>query len=424
MIKKIRKRREIAQFANQAAHLQDVDSLNAHFRVMVPTYLTLLLWSMISTISVNGPVMPLYVESLGISVVEWGVLAASWALGMFVSEWLWGSLCDRKDRRMLMILSLLGSSLVFASFTVHSLIPIFILLEFLTGVMGVAMGPVTRSYISNESPEASMGFYMSMWWASFALGRVFGPILGAYLAQTWSFEFSFWISSLLCIALTVFILASFPKQVSPRQVHSVNILGGVKSVLSLKSARSILIATIFAFMARALLSTFLPLYASEQIKMSTIQVGELSSAVFAAQLLALPIVGWCADRFGRRRTAGLGLLASSCLFLLYFIAGTPSQFLFVSIAIGLGLSATSLLLAMIPDVTPRAMHGTAIGIYGSFEDLGVGAGPLIFGFVWTIFAPVYIFGATSITLLLAAILMYTVNEKEVHYLTRSESTTK
>jgi NNP family nitrate/nitrite transporter-like MFS transporter len=199
-------------------------------------------------------------------------------------------------------------------------------------------------------------------------------------------------------------------------------LGGVKSILSLKSARFLFIATIFVFMGRALVTSFLPLYASEQIKMSTIEVGVLLSCLFGAQLLALPIVGWFSDRFGRRRTAVLGLLASSCLFLLYFAVGSSSQALLVTIAIGLGLAATSLLLAMIPDVTPRAMHGTAIGIYGSFEDLGVIAGPLIYGFVWSIFGPMYIFAATSITQLLAAILMYKVKEKEVHHLQRSDST--
>ena len=358
--------------------------------------------------------MPLYVESLGISVVGWGALAASWALGMFVSEWVWGSLCDRTDRRILMILALVGTSLLSVLFTIHSLIPAFIILEFFTGVMGVALGPTTRAYISDESPEASMGFYMSIWWACFALGRVFGPLLGSYIAQVWSFEFSFWVSSLLSVALAVFILMAFPKGGTPRQVREVNMLGGVKSILSLRSARFLFLATIFIFMSRALVASFLPLYVAEQIKMSTFEVGVLSSCLFAAQLLALPMFGWLSDRFGRKRTTFIGLLASSCLFLLYFVAGTALRLLLVTIAVGFGIASTSLLLAMIPDVTPSAMHGTAIGIYGSFEDLGVIAGPLIYSFVWSAFGPVYIFAVTSITQLIGAILTYRIKEKNIY----------
>jgi MFS family permease len=96
---------------------------------------------------------------------------------------------------------------------------------------------------------------------------------------------------------------------------------------------------------------------------------------------------------------------------LYFIAGTSYQLLLVSIAIGLGFSGTSLLLAMIPEVTPSKMHGAAIGIYGSFEDLGVIAGPLVYGFVWSVFGPISIFAATSITQLIGALLMYRIEEK-------------
>jgi hypothetical protein len=67
---------------------------------------------------------------------------------------------------------------------------------------------------------------------------------------------------------------------------------------------------------------------------------------------------------------------------------------------------------MIPDVTPSAMQGTTIGIYGSFEDLGVIGAPLLFGFVWSVFGPVYIFAATSITQLIGALLVYGVGQRK------------
>ena len=356
--------------------------------------------------------MPLYAESLGIGIVEWGALAASWALGMFVSEWVWGSLCDRSDRRWLMILSLLATSLITSLYTVHSLVPAFILLEFLTGVMGVTLGPTSRAYISDESPEASMGLYVSIWWACFSLGRIFGPLIGTYIAQTWSFESSFYASSILSVALAALILISFPKQRAWRHESTpANVFVGVKTILNLKSLSFLFVATIFVFIGKALITSFLPLFAVEQIKMSTIQVGNLIAALSGAQLLALPIVGEVSDRFGRKRTTFIGLLISTCLLLLYLVGGSASQFLLITIAFGFGIASSSLILAMIPDVTPRAMHGTAIGIYGSMEDLGMIIGPLVYGFVWTTFAPVWIFGAASISQFIGALLIYRVKER-------------
>lgn len=134
-------------------------------------------------------------------------------------------------------------------------------------------------------------------------------------------------------------------------------------------------------------------------------VGVLFASVSAAQLVAMPVVGWLSDKFGRKRTTILGLIATSGLFLLYFLADTSYEVLVVSIAVGIGFSGTSLLLAMIPDVTPIAMQGATVGIYGSFEDLGVIAGPLLVGFVWSAFGPVYIFATASITQLIGAVLV-------------------
>lgn len=138
----------------------------------------------------------------------------------------------------------------------------------------------------------------------------------------------------------------------------------------------------------------------------------LLASVWGAQLVAMPLLGWLSDRFGRKRTAFLGFILSSCLFLLYFLAGNSYQLLMVSIAVGVGLSGTTLLLAMIPDVAPNTMYGTAVGIYGSFEDLGVIIGPLVFGFVWSTYGPVFIFAASAITQILGALLVFAIDQKQ------------
>jgi MFS family permease len=378
---------------------------------MSSAYLTLLLYSVAMTVSVNGPVMPLYVDSLGIDIIGWSVLVAVQAVGMFLAEWVWGTLSDRTDRRLLMLVAVASMSLLSVLFTVRQLIPFFVALEFVTGVVFVAIGPLTRSYVTRASFEQSIGLYASFWWVFLVLGRVIGPIVGTSIAQTWSSGFAFWASSMILIVLAGFILVSFPHE-KRHQETKLNMISGLKRVLSRHPARLLFFSAAFVFVGPMLTSSYLPLYASQEIKMSTADVGILLAAVSAAQLVAMPVVGWLSDRFGRKRTTVIGLLAISALFLLYFFASTSYQILAVSIAIGIGFSATSLLLAMIPDITPSAMQGTTIGIYGSFEDLGVIGAPLLFGFVWSVFGPVYIFAAASITQLIGALLVYGIEQHE------------
>ena len=145
--------------------------------------------------------------------------------------------------------------------------------------------------------------------------------------------------------------------------------------------------------------------------MSTVEIGALIAMISVAQLVAMPILGWLSDRFGRKRTAVAVFTLSSFTFLLYLLASTSYQVLLVSIVAGVSLSGTSLLLAMIPDVTPSTMYGAAVGIYGSFEDMGIIIGPLVYGFVWSTTSPVYIFAASAVAQILAAVLVLPIKRK-------------
>jgi MFS family permease len=387
--------------------------LNQNLRQVAPVYLALLIWSIASATSLTGPIMPLYVKSVGIGPVDWGVLASAWALGMFLMEWMWGSLSDMRDRRGLMLLSALSMSALFAMFTLRALIPFFIVLELFAGAMGVAVGPITRAYVTDESPGESIGLFASLWWSSLMLGQVIGPLVGSFIAQAVTFEYSFYASSTLSIVLAFFIFWSFPTAKRHQRKRSeINIVGNIRFVFGLRSARPLFLSAVFIFIGRALVITFLPLYASSVIKMSTFQVGLLIAVFSGTELVSMPALGWLSDRFGRKRTAVISYALSAFLFLLYFLAKTVYQIFLVSIAVGVGLSGLFLLLALIPTVTSGGTYGRVIGAYGSFEDLGVMIGPIIYGFVWNTYGPTYIFGVCAFAQFIAALLVLGIKNGE------------
>ena len=347
--------------------------------------------------------MALYVESLGIGIMNWSLLAASAALGMFLLEWVWGALYDKIDRRLLMILSVLGMSILFPLYTIQRFIPYFLIFQFISGAIGVGLGPTTRAYVSDASPRESIGLFSSLWWTFSILGRTIGPLLGAFIAQVWSFQVTFYVSTLLSFVTVVLIVITFPKGQATQQIGSLTIMSDLKSVLRVRSMGFLFLSAFFAFMGVALMRSFLPLYASEQVRMSTLEVGVLFSATSAVQLIALPLLGWISDGFGRSRTVLLGFGLTSLAFLLFFLVGTPTQLMIVSLIVSVGLSASSLLLlALIPDVTSDRAYGAVVGVYGSFEDVGLILGPVVFGLIWSAYTPVWIFVAASITQVLGA----------------------
>jgi MFS family permease len=356
-------------------------------------------------------VLPLYIESLGIDIVGWSLLATSFAVGMFFLEWVWGFLSDRMDRRLLMVISVLVMSSLFPLYTFRGLVPFFIILQFLSGAVGVIIGPTTRAYMSDESPKKRIGLFASLWWASHTTGRIIGPLLGAYVAQTWSFEYAFYLSTILSLLLVPVILLTFPKHRKPVSEKGQRILGGVKTVLRFRPASYLFLSAVFSFIGLTAVRSFLPLFASEQMNMSTVEIGILISATSLSQLIAMPLLGWLSDRFGRKRAALSGFLFSSAVFMFYLLVKTSSQLLLVSMMVSVGLAASSLLLALVPDVAPRTLYGTTVGLYGSSEDLGIIIGPLLYGLVWSAFGPVFIFVASAFTQVVGALLVLAIRAR-------------
>jgi DHA1 family multidrug resistance protein-like MFS transporter len=376
-------------------------------------YAIIVIWTIAWTASVNGPIMPLYVESLGVGIIGWGLLAASAAVGMFVLEWIWGALYDRVNLRLLMIFSVLSMSLLFPLYTVRSLVPYFVILQFVAGAIGVALGPTTRAFVSDESPKKSVGLFASLWWAVFILGRTIGPLLGAFIAQVWSFEYSFYASTILSLVTALLILLVFRNERAARTRNSLGVIGGLRSIARVRSLSFLFISAMFAFMGVSLMRSFLPLYASEQVQMSTLDVGILIGATSAAQLVALPMLGWLSDRFGRKRTVLFGFGLAAFTFLLFFLVGSQLQLLVVSLAVSIGLSASSLLLlALIPDVASKKLYGSVVGVYGSFEDVGLILGPVMFGLIWSAYTPIMIFAAGSITQIVGACFLWPLRQKQ------------
>jgi predicted MFS family arabinose efflux permease len=53
----------------------------------------------------------------------------------------------------------------------------------------------------------------------------------------------------------------------------------------------------------------------------------------------------------------------------------------------------------------------AMGIYGSFEDLGLIVGPMLYGLIWEVYSPSHIFIASAVSLLISLVLIARVKEK-------------
>jgi predicted MFS family arabinose efflux permease len=376
-------------------------------RRLLPVYLIVIFRSVAWTLSVSGPVLPLYVRSLGVDVMEWGFLAMAQGVGLILFEGLWGTLSDRVDRRRMLVSALFCMALVFPLYTVRGFVPYFFIFQFAIGALAVAIGPTARALVADLTPPESRGTYMGLWFAAFMFGNMLGPFLGTYLSEVMGYEYAFYASSVVLIlgsVVCVVALRDLPRKEPQEEGLNVGVLQGLKALLSIPSVALILLITVATFTGMPSIGSFLPLYASEEIGMTAVAIGGLVALSAGMQLLVNPVLGRVSDRLGQRRLMGMGLTAVAVMQLSFTRVTTPLQLSLVTLALSASMAVITLGVTMLSKAVPRELSGMAMGIYGSCEDLGFIIGPILYGLVWDAFSPSLIFmvgaGATVVALLL------------------------
>jgi MFS family permease len=110
-------------------------------------------------------------------------------------------------------------------------------------------------------------------------------------------------------------------------------------------------------------SAFYTVYAVEQLGMSVLEVGVLTSVLLAVQVLANAGMGWLGDRWNRRGAMALGMGTLIASGLLAWWAPTASWFYPVEILYGIGYVATwSLALALTLEYGAESERPAYIGL--------------------------------------------------------------
>ena len=140
---------------------------------------------------------------------------------------------------------------------------------------------------------------------------------------------------------------------------------------------SVLIATCFVDMIGfAIVFPLIPFYAL-RLDASAVDVGIITAAFSAAQILAAPLWGRVSDRYGRRPALLIGLLASAAAYVVFGVADAL-WLLFASRLIqGAGGGTTGVAQAYIADTIEPSQRARALGWLSAATSAGVMLGPAI-----------------------------------------------
>jgi MFS family permease len=112
------------------------------------------------------------------------------------------------------------------------------------------------------------------------------------------------------------------------------------------------------------------------------------AVVVVGAVVAAPLSGWLADRYGRRRVVGASALVYGLGALAPALSQSPAILPAVLLVALAAVSLMTLPYALLMGLLPEGDHGTGAALYAVSRGLGLLAGPLLAGLAITLLRPV------------------------------------
>jgi predicted MFS family arabinose efflux permease len=339
---------------------------------------TAVIWAAYSLLVV---VLPFRFESLGLSVIQYGVALAVFALGMLATESIWGVLAFRiGNRRTVLVVGTAVGLLYLAVGLSTTFLTLAVFLGLL-GALSVFPVPLFRwMAIIAGGPGtggAGTGRYGLFFGAGTSIGAALGPLLFV--------EVGF--SALVVIVLGTYaaglgLMAALPWRETRLPRTEPGFLSQVRRVFTTPFLW-VAALVVLDFVAYTLIGNFLQIYSVSAFHGTPTAAGYVIGASRATLVLAGFLLGGLVDRYGPLRTVppGFVLLALGVFGTLLSASYAEMVAATLVFAVGSGWLSASLLPMVLAPV-PLPLQGTAVGVFGSFEDFGLLVGPILISAVY------------------------------------------
>ncbi len=341
------------------------------------------------------PLQPLFIQSLGASVVEVGlVLSVSGfaATALIIPSSL---IAERYGNRTVIVLSVVFASISVLLYTVAKnwiqLSPLVIMYT----VSFTVFIPARMVYIADSSlleNRASVYGLMNVAWP---LGSLTAPVLAGAIVDSYGWKPVFIIASAimgLCLApaLTIKEARGLSKQVEER-VDDLSFKGLFKTMVLL------IVFHVLISLTAGLSSSLLSIYASDKFQASTTQVGFMFSIVGLATLTAQLGAAYVLKKMDLRKFLQLCLLTMAPLYaLLPFIDDLNIFTAIYAASYGLYSATWPASATLVTMTIPSSKWNIGMGLRQTAVRLGFSLASMMAGLLWTSLGSTSVFYLSSI----------------------------
>ncbi|MDQ4431712.1 multidrug efflux MFS transporter MdtG [Yokenella regensburgei] len=332
------------------------------------------------------PFLPLYVEQLGVTghseLNLWsGLVFSITFLFSAIASPFWGGLADRKGRKIMLLRSALGMSIVMVLMGLAQNVWQFLVLRALLGLLGGFI-PNANALIATQIPRHKSGWALGTLSTGAVSGALLGPLAGGFLADTWGLRPVFFMTAsvlFICFVLTLFLVREqFTPVAKKEMLHFHDVIGSLKNP---RLVLSLFVTTLIIQVATGSIAPILTLYVRElagNVSNIAFISGMIASVPGVAALISAPRLGKLGDRIGPEKILIAALVVSVLLLLPMSLVHTPWQLAVLRFLLGAADGA------LLPAVQTLLVYNSSSQIAGrifsynqSFRDIGNVTGPLI-----------------------------------------------
>jgi DHA1 family multidrug resistance protein-like MFS transporter len=331
----------------------------------------------------RSPLLPLFARELGADPPLIGVIVGASTLTGVGLKLPAGAWSDVLGRRALLVAGALVFAVMPFTYLAVSGVGLLIVLRALHGSATAIFSPVASATLSDIAPPLRRATWLSTYSTIQGAGQAVGPVIAGYLIARGRYDLAFVVAGV--IGLSVPVLAwRWPSAPRPSQTgqHALwpQFVRGIQDVIRERLVLVASLAQAAHFLLNGSLNAFFPLYASEVVGMSAVEIGWMFAVQTLTTLATRPVIGVLSDRVGRRGVITTGLGACSAAVGMISFARSPGSLFVAILAYAAGVAVTTAATsAFVTDVAPRARYGAAHGVSGTIYDVADAAGPLVAG---------------------------------------------
>ncbi|WP_209329766.1 MFS transporter [Lunatimonas salinarum] len=324
-------------------------------------------------------------EQLQLSTDEFGLIASAYALSAGISALLASGYADRFERKSFLLVFYTGFLIGILLCAFSPSFPMLLTSRIITGAFGGVIASICFAMVADVFSLSQRGRVMGWIQMAFAPSLVMGLPLSLYIASSFSWKmaygmiFSFGVLALLLVVFLIRPLENPASQFSAPWDHII-------SNLKRSSYWTVYGANILIVSGDVIFMTFNAAFLTNNLGLTDSQLPFVYGAVGVTSLVAAPIFGKLADRFGKWTVFAIGTLLSIATVVVY-TAGAIQRFewiIFVHVGLFFGVNARMVSATALATAVPKKSdRGAFLAIDTSIQQLAGGIAAAITG--WVIF---------------------------------------